>query len=104
MGDSEKCFAGAGGAGAEHKRMTLQRSDVGILRRRARAHRPFAQVDLFKARSRCRGIVLEQRPLRDRKPDRALDIAGNDIIAARRLFVGPERARACSQNRVGLRS
>ena len=80
--DREPGLAGAGGAGAEHELVPPQRADIGVLRRRARAHQPLAQVDLVEARPRGRRIVVEQRALRDREPDRALDVAGGDFVAA----------------------
>ena len=74
--DREPGLAGAGGAGAEHQLVPPQRADVGVLRRGARAHQPLAQIDFVEARPRGRRIVVEQRALRDREPDRALDVAG----------------------------
>ena len=62
--------------------MPAQRPDIGILRRSARAHRTLAQVDLLEVRPRGRGVVVEQRALRDREPDCALDIAGYQLVAA----------------------
>ncbi len=82
MGDCEPGLAGAGGAGAEHQGMAPQRSDIGVLRCGARAHRPLAQVDLLEARLRSRGVVVKQRALRDRKPDRAFDVAADQLVAA----------------------
>ena len=82
MRDREPGLAGAGGAGAEHQRMPPQRADIGVLRGRAGAHRALAQIDLLEARPRGRRIVVEQRALRDREPDRALDVAGDELVAA----------------------
>ena len=87
MGDREPGLAGAGRADAEHHRMAAQRADVGVLHRGAGAHRPLAQVDLLEARRVVGGIEIEQRALRDREPDRALDIAGDEIAAALELLV-----------------
>ena len=82
VGDREPGLAGAGRPGAEHQRVAAQRPDIGVLRRRARAHRPLAQVDLLEALARARRIEVEQRALRDGEPDRALDVAGDDLVAA----------------------
>ena len=64
-----------------------QRADIGVLRGGARAHRALAQVDLLEARPRRRRIEVEQRALRDGEPDRALDVAGGEVVAALELLV-----------------
>ena len=89
MGDREPGLAGPCRAGAEDERMAAQRTDIGILRRGARAHRSLAQVDLLERRSRGRRVVVEQRALRDRQPDRTFDVAGNELVAALEPFVEP---------------
>ena len=103
MGDREPGLAGAGGAGAEHQLMALERADIGVLRGGARAHRTLAQVDLLESRPRARRVEVEQRALRDRQPDRALDVALHQIVAAldaaRRGLPargGPARSRRAS--------
>src|SRR5437764_7255550 len=67
--------------------MAAERADIGVLRGGARAHRPLAQIDLLEARPRGCGIDVEQRALRDREPDRALDVAGDEFVAALELLI-----------------
>ena len=69
--------------------MAAQRADIGVLRGGAGAHRPLAQVDLLEARARRGGVEVEQRALRDGEPDRALDVAGDEIAAALELLIEP---------------
>jgi len=45
------------------------------------------QVDLFDVVARGVGIEIEQRALRDRQPDGALDVAGHELIAALELLI-----------------
>src|SRR5262249_18842645 len=80
--DREPGLTGAGRAGAEHKRMAAERADIGVLCRGPRAHRTLAQVDFLEARPCRRRVIVEQRALRDRKPDRSLDVAGDELVAA----------------------
>ena len=82
VGDREPGLAGAGRAGAEHQRMALERADIGVLRRRAGAHAALAQIDLLEALARGGGIEIEQRALRQREPDGALDVALHQFVAA----------------------
>ena len=69
--------------------MALERADIGVLRGGARAHRALAQIDFLERRPRGRGVVIEQRALRDRLPDRALDVALAELVAALDVFVEP---------------
>ena len=85
--DREPGLAGAGRAGAEHQRVALERADIGVLRGGARAHRALAQVDLLEGRPRSRRVVVEQRALRDRQADRAVDVALAQVVAALELLV-----------------
>ena len=64
-----------------------QRADIGVLRGGARAHRALAQVDLLEARARRRRVEVEQRALRDGQADRAVDVAGGEVVAALELLV-----------------
>src|SRR5215813_11440104 len=82
MRDGEPGLAGARGSGAEDERMPPQRADIGVLRGGARAHRALAQIDLLEVRPRARRVVVEQRALCDREPDRAFDVAGDEFVAA----------------------
>ena len=52
-----------------------------------------------KLAPRRRGIEIEQRALRDREPDRALDVAGGQIVAALSAArkAPSSTRRACSQ-------
>src|SRR5262249_44484392 len=84
---SEPGLAGAGRTGAEHQRVLAQRADIGVLRRGARPHRALAQIDLLEAAPCGSGIEVEQRALRDREPDRALDIARGEILSALDMLV-----------------
>jgi hypothetical protein len=45
-------------------------------------HRALAQIDLFETRPRGRRVVIEQRALRDREPDRTLDVARDKLVAS----------------------
>ncbi|MGY4466122.1 hypothetical protein ACVWWK_001804 [Bradyrhizobium sp. LB9.1b] len=67
--------------------MALQRADVGILCRRARAHRALAQIDAVEGGFGRLGIELEQRTLRDHGADRALDLALVEILSLHGLCV-----------------
>src|SRR3974377_2547035 len=67
--------------------MPLQRADICILRRSARAHRTLAQIDFFKDGLVDARVVIEQRTLSDRLPDRAFDVALRQIVIALGLFV-----------------
>ena len=87
MRDREPGLAGAGGAGAEHQRVAAQRADIGVLRGGAGAHRALAQVDLLEAGRAARRVEVEQRALRDRQADRALDVAGGELVAALDVLV-----------------
>ena len=87
MRDREIGLAGAGGADAEHQLMALERADIGVLRGGARAHRALAQVDLLEGRPRARRVEVEQRALRDRLPDGAVDVALAQLVAALELLV-----------------
>src|SRR5262245_59437974 len=87
MGDSEPGLAGARRPGAEHESMAAERADIGVLRGGTRTHGTLAQVDLLEARLRRRRVVVEQRALRDRETDRALDVAGDELVAALELLV-----------------
>src|SRR5215470_8252718 len=69
--------------------MAAQRPDIGVLRGGAGAHWAFAQVDLLKARPRGRAVIVEQRALRDRKPDGAFDITGDHLVAALESRIEP---------------
>ena len=77
----EKGLAGAGGAGAEHQRITLERLDVGVLRGGTCAHRALAQVDFVECAAAARRVVVEQRALRQRLADGAFDVAGAELAA-----------------------
>jgi hypothetical protein len=80
--------------------MAPQRSDIGVLRCGARAHRPLAQVDLLEARLRSRGVVIKQRALRDRKPDRAFDVGARSSprLIARKVPEDAARLLAASRD------
>src|SRR5512144_2223274 len=67
--------------------MALESADVGILCSRACAHRSLAQVDFLERGPWSRRVVVEQRALRDRLPDRPFDIALAQVAAALELFV-----------------
>jgi hypothetical protein len=67
--------------------MAAQRADVSILGSGARTHRPLAQIDLLEIRPRRAGVEIEQRALRDRKPDRAFDVAGGEVMPAFEAFI-----------------
>src|SRR5271169_357020 len=82
MRHREPGLAGPGGAGREHQRMALERADIGVLRRRAGAHPALAQIDLLETLPRGGGIEIEQRALRQRKPDGAVDIALGKLVAS----------------------
>ena len=69
--------------------MALERADIGVLRGGARAHRTLAQIDFLERRPRARRVVVEQRALRDRLPDGALDVAGAQFVAALDVLVEP---------------
>src|SRR5215210_7368164 len=62
--------------------MTPQRPDVSVLSRGARAHRPLAQIDLFKVRARGRRVVVEERALRDCQSYCTFNVARNQLVAA----------------------
>ena len=66
----------------EHQRVTLERADIGVLRRGAGADAALAQIDLFEILARGGGIEIEQRALRQRQPDGAVDIALHQFVAA----------------------
>src|SRR3954470_11942591 len=87
LSDREPGLAGARGSGAEHQGMAAQRADIGVLRGRARANRPLAQIDLLECRSRSRGVIIEQGALRDGQADGAFDVAGYEFIATLELLV-----------------
>src|SRR5215472_18766548 len=82
MGDSEPGLAGPGRPGGKHQGVPLEGADIGVLRGGSRAHAPLAQIDFLKALPRRRWIEIEQRTLRQRKPDRAFDVTGHQIITA----------------------
>ncbi len=67
--------------------MALERAQISVLRRRAGAHPPFAQIDLFEILPRLGRIEVEQRTLRQRQPNRAIDIALRHFIAAGEALV-----------------
>ena len=69
--------------------MALERADIGVLRGGARAHRALAQIDFLERRPRARRVVVEQRALRDRLPDGALDVAVAQVVAALDMLVEP---------------
>src|SRR5262249_16754402 len=52
------------------------------LRGGSRARSPLAKIDFLKALPGRRWIEIEQRTLRQRKPDRAFDVTGHQIITA----------------------
>ncbi len=85
----EPRLAGAGRAGGEHQRVALQRPQVGVLHRRARAHRALAELDLLEAAARgsAGAVGLEQRSLRHHLADRAFDVAGADFMTAAQLLI-----------------
>ena len=85
--DGKPGLAGACGPGAKHQRMALERADIGVLRGRARTHRPLAQIDFFEGRTWRRRVIVEQRALRDGLTDGAFDVALAQIVAALELFV-----------------
>jgi hypothetical protein len=87
MGDGKPGLAGARRTGAEHERVALERPDIGVLRRGARAHRTLAQVDLFEGRPRGGRVVIEQRALRDRLPNSAFHVPLRQIVSALELLV-----------------
>ncbi len=82
MGHREPGLAGAGGSGREHQRMALERADIGVLRGGAGADAALAQIDLFETLARGGGIEIEQRALRQREPDSAVDVALHQFVAA----------------------
>src|SRR5438445_13398920 len=86
MRDREPGLAGTGRADTEDKLMTLERADIGVLARGARPHRALAHIDLFEGRT-IGGFEIEQRALRDRKTDRAVDVALGEIVATLDLLV-----------------
>ena len=67
--------------------MALECAQVSVLAGRARTHRPFSQVYLLEARGYGGWIEIEQRALRDRDADRALDIPLRKIVAALELLI-----------------
>src|SRR5947209_4559319 len=87
MRDGKPGLARAGRSGTEYQCVALESAHVGILARRARAHRAFAQVDLFEGGPRGRRIEIEQRTLCDHQPDRTLDVALRNIVAALDLLI-----------------
>ena len=62
--------------------MPLQRADIGVLRGGSCAHPPLAQVDFLKTLPRRGRVEIEQRSLRQRQPDCAVDVAGHQLVAA----------------------
>ena len=70
------------GPGREHQRVALERADIGVLRRGAGAHAALAQIDFLETLPRGGGIEVEQRALRQREPDGALDVALHQLVAA----------------------
>ena len=82
MRHREPGLAGAGGAGREHQRVALERANIGVLRRGAGADAALAQIDLFEILPRGGGIEIEQRALRQRQPDGAVDVALHQFVAA----------------------
>jgi hypothetical protein len=74
MRDREPGLAGAGGAVPKDKLVALERAHVGVLAGGAGPHRALAQIDLLEGCARGCGIEIEERALRDREPNRALDI------------------------------
>ena len=82
VGDRKPGLAGAGRAGGEHQRMALERPHVSVLRRGSRADAALAQIDFLKAVARGRGIEIEQRALRQREADRAVDVALHQFVTA----------------------
>ncbi len=75
-------LAGSGGAGRKHQRMALERANIGVLRRGAGADAALAQIDLLEILARRGGIEIEQRALRQRQPDGAVDVALRQLVAA----------------------
>src|SRR5262249_27874345 len=79
--------------GAEHQRVPAQGADISVLCRGACAHGTLAQIDFLEARPGARGVVVEQRALRDCQADRALDVAGHQFVAASELLDSASRTR-----------
>ena len=77
------------GVTIEYQRMAFERPDIAVLCRRLRPHRTLAQIDLFEARACAGRREVEQGALRDREPDGALDVAGNQFIAALEPLIEP---------------
>src|SRR5439155_396642 len=73
--------------GPENQCVAPQGADIGVLRRGARAHGALAQIDLLEAWPRGSGVVVESRTLCDCQTDRAFDVAGHQLVAARELLV-----------------
>ena len=82
IGHRKPGLAGAGGAGREHQRVALERANIGVLRRGAGADAALAQIDLLEILPRRGGIEIEQRALRQREPDGAVDVALHQFVAA----------------------
>src|SRR5262249_7550520 len=87
VGYGQPGLAGSRRTGAEHQRVAAQRADIGVLRRRARAHGTLAQIDFLEDSPRRRRVVVEQRALRACEANGALDVTGNELVAALELLV-----------------
>ena len=62
--------------------MALERPHVSVLRLGSRADAALAQIDFLKAVARGRGVEIEQRALRQREADRAVDVALHQFVTA----------------------
>jgi len=62
--------------------VTLERPHIGVLRGRAGTDAALAQIDFLKTVARRCRIEIEQRALRQRQPDRAVDVAPHQFVAA----------------------
>src|SRR5579871_2976818 len=89
MGDREPSLSGTCRTDAEHERIAPQGPDIGVLSGGARPDLPFAQADFLEACSLRRRVELEQRTLGDSEPDRALDVAGSEVLTTLELVIEP---------------
>ena len=87
MGNRKPGLAGSGRAGREDQRVTLERAHIGILRRGAGAHTALAEIDLLEVLPRRRRVEVEQRTLRQRQADDAVNVALDQFIAALEPFI-----------------
>jgi len=67
--------------------VALERANICILCGGARTHGTLAQIDFLEIRAWSRRVVVEERTLRDRLANGALDIALTQIVTALELLI-----------------